>query len=180
MKIPGHSRSYTKSLSLIDRNFLLFVLNVYQSFLYNEIVSRYLTSVLAKRGMGIAEYPYQEGKFVFYRALDKELLAELSVKEAPMPGYDTSIADPEIEECASAVFASEGITLDSLKVRALYQRNVHGKDRPVVVMPETDEEPVVSDDERYPGKKALRVKFFLPKGCYATMVIKRMTLAEWK
>jgi len=50
-------------------------------------------------------------------------------------------------------------------------------DRRAVVVPEDLAVSAGSADELYPGRQKVALSFFLPRGSYATLLIKRLLLA---
>ncbi len=68
----------------------------------------------------------------------------------------------------------EGITLADLRVRQLPRMEVHGVTRAALALPERLEVLEETGDDLYPGRSKLKFAFFLPRGCYATLVIKRL------
>jgi tRNA pseudouridine13 synthase len=59
-------------------------------------------------------------------------------------------------------------------VKQMRAVSAHGVERAAFVAVEDLVEPLVSDDELYPGKKKMALSFFLPRGSYATILVKRI------
>ena len=95
----------------------------------------------------------------------------------PVPGYDSVVTDGEVRRILSEVLADEGIRLADLRVRQMRRIVVHGVQRPALVMPEDLTASAGADDELYPGRKKMTLGFFLPRGSYATILVKRIGLA---
>jgi tRNA pseudouridine13 synthase len=53
---------------------------------------------------------------------------------------------------------------------------VGGVERAAVAMPEDCEAEGPAEDELYPGRQKLALRFFLPRGSYATVLIKRLLI----
>ena len=87
------------------------------------------------------------------------------------------VADDEVREVLDAVLAREGIGLADLRARQLPKISAHGVSRPAWMRPANLEAGEPGDDERYPGKLRLALSFSLPRGCYATLLVKRLGLA---
>ena len=95
-----------------------------------------------------------------------------------VPGSDTVFKDPLVKRIADDILAQEGISLSDLRVRKLYHVRVRGVERESVAIPR---ELVILDegeDELYPGRKKIRMSFFLRRGSYATIIIKRLFLGS--
>lgn len=172
--LAENPRAFRKALSLLDRKFLVFVLNAYQSYLFNEILARRLRTLCAAEGIAVYRVRYNVGTFVFYEALTEPLLARLSALSLPVPGWDTRAEDPEVRGALEETLAAEGIVLEDLRVRQMSGVSAHGVERAALVVPERISAPEMLDDDLYPGKKKMLLEFFLPRGCYATILIKRI------
>jgi tRNA pseudouridine13 synthase len=171
--LAGSRRAYHQALEMIDRKFLLFTLNAYQSFLFNEVLARFLRARAGKEGFALHPLRYAFGTLEFYGSLPHGA-AELAGTLLPIPGYDSALPDESVRAIVDEVLAAEGIGLADLKVRQMRRIAVHGMERPAVVVPQ---ELAVSDgeeDDLYPGRRKLNLEFFLPRGSYATILIKRI------
>jgi tRNA pseudouridine13 synthase len=77
-------------------------------------------------------------------------------------------------ELAVEVLAEEGMEPRELRVKYPRDSFFSKGDRRVVFRPtELVSEP--ADDDLYPGKQKLTMRFTLPRGSYATMLVKRVT-----
>jgi tRNA pseudouridine13 synthase len=94
-----------------------------------------------------------------------------------VPGYDTVADGDDVREVLDAVLAREEIRLADLRARQLPRISAHGVTRPAWMRPADLEAGEPLDDERYPGKRKLALSFTLPRGCYATIVVRRLGLA---
>ena len=172
--LSGHKQAFHKALALIDRRFLVFVLNAYQSFLFNEILSAYLANLQGEHGLIFDQHPYSRGRFLFYKNLPEPLFEQLRGKSLPVPGWDSQIEDPVIAEITAKVLEREEIELRDLKVRQMSRIYVNGVQRPAILLPEGFSVESVENDELYRKKKKMTLKFFLPRGGYATLILKRL------
>jgi tRNA pseudouridine13 synthase len=170
----GHRRAFHKALSLIDRRFLLFVLNAYQSFLFNQILSGYLAALGREHALSFDQHPYRLGRLLFYRELPEALFELLRDRSLPVPGWDSLIEDPRIDQITRMVLESEGIELRDLKVRQMSRLYINGIERRTILLPESFRVEDVREDELYRDRKKLTLRFFLPRGGYATLIVKRL------
>jgi tRNA pseudouridine13 synthase len=176
--LTRHRRAFHKALSLIDRGYLIFVLNAYQSYLFNRILFGFLEDLQKPHGFPADTIPYSQGRFLFYRELAEMLFEQLKSRDLPVPGWDSRIADPRITEITAQVLEDEGLELRDLKVRQLSGIYVNGVERPAILLPEDFQVGDVEQDELYPSKRKMTLRFFLPRGGYATLIIKRLQ-AGW-
>jgi tRNA pseudouridine13 synthase len=86
------------------------------------------------------------------------------------------VTDSEVGGALREVLKAEAIGLSELRVRQMRRVSAHGVQRRAFVTPRDLSEPGVSQDELYPGKKKMEISFFLPRGSYATVLVKRLSL----
>lgn len=172
--LSNHGRAFHKALNLIDRSYLVFVLNAYQSFLFNRILSEYLEELQKEHGFAADTIPYSRGSFRFYRELAEGLFEQLQGTRLPVPGWDSRITDPLISGAAATVLKQEGIDLRDLKVRQLSRIYINGVERPAILLPQDFSAGEVEKDELYDNRNKMTLKFFLPRGGYATLIVKRL------
>ncbi len=170
---PG---AYHQALQMIDRRFLLFVVNAYQSYLFNEILARLLREMGVESGFALHPLRYAFGTYEFYEILPPDLAGKLASAALPVPGHDSIVGDERIRRIMQEVLSAEGIRQSDLRVRQMRRIVVHGVQRAGVVLPE-DLAASEADDDLYPGKRKLTLRFFLPRGSYATILVKRIALA---
>ena len=175
--LAEHRGAYHKALERIDRRFLVFVLNAYQSFLFNSLLSRWLSEIGAQSGMALAPLRSPFGVLQLYHALPAQIAEAVKSAVLPVPGYDTACEDPRIRRLLEEVLQEEEIRLSDLRVRQMSGIRVGGVDRRAVVIPEDLAVSAPSPDELYPGRQKVPLSFFLPRGSYATLLIKRLLLA---
>jgi tRNA pseudouridine13 synthase len=176
-RLCASPRAFRQALLALDRRFLVFVLNAYQSFLFNEVLAGLVRREALARGFETRDLRYNVGAFVFPVELSDEARASLAGRMLPVPGHDTAVADDDVREVLNAVLAGEAIGLGDLRARQLPRISAHGVTRPAWMRPTRLEAGEPADDERYPGRFSLALSFSLPRGCYATILVKRLGLA---
>jgi tRNA pseudouridine13 synthase len=176
-RLAASPRAFRQGLLALDRRFLVFVLNAYQSFLFNELLAGLVAREAGRRGFVTRDLRYNVGAFVFPVDLDDDSRAALVERVLPVPGYDTLVDDPEVREVLDGVLEREGIGLADLRARQLPRVSAHGVERAAWVRPGDLSSGQPVDDERYPGKLRLDLAFTLPRGSYATLLVRRLALA---
>ncbi len=169
--------AFHKALERIDRRFLVLVLNAYQSFLFNGILSRWLVQTAADSACPLTPLRSPFGDLQFYFSLPGGMAEGARRASLPVPGYDTTCADPLISRIMAEVLQEEEISLGDLRVRQMHGIHVGGVMRNAVVTPEDLTASAAEPDELYPGRLKTVLTFFLPRGSYATLLIKRLMLA---
>jgi tRNA pseudouridine13 synthase len=178
---PGGSLAFKKAVNAIDRDLLVLSLQAYQSFLFNRLLAYYLDSLREAKEIGALEtFPFKYGDLLFYRELTPEVYERLKNLSLPVPGRDTTAADPLVRRALDRALAEENIGLENLKVKKLHGKAVRGTERKAAVAPERFAFDEPARDELYPGRLKLTLHFFLPRGSYATMLVKRISLGTGK
>ena len=84
--LAEHRGAYHQALERIDRRFLVFVLNAYQSFLFNEVLARWLRDLSAERGFSLRPLRSAYGSCELYDTLPPGAAAELRQDRSSRPG----------------------------------------------------------------------------------------------
>ena len=160
-------RTFKRALGMVVKEYLFFLGNAYQSFLWNEILKR----VLKALSISVFEVPYLMGSFYFYKEVKEESWEVLKSLKLPLPSpklqFREKIKGLELAKIYEEVCQEEGIS--GIKAFRTFVKGLVFKTypRPAVVFPRDLEWEKV-------GESAVKLKFFLEKGSYATLVIKRL------
>ena len=90
-----------------------------------------------------------------------------------MPASNIRMPDTFTETLYSEVLKENDIKSPMFNIRKIRQAFFKGIERKAVVIPE-ELSVDYSEDEIYQGKKKLVLDFFLPRGCFGTIFIKRI------
>ncbi|WP_456418584.1 tRNA pseudouridine(13) synthase TruD [Methanocaldococcus infernus] len=159
------SNDFKKALTYIDDRLKKLFLAAYQSYLWNECVKEILKNKVDEP----LYYNYECGTLLFF----KELKEELEFKDFPTIALD-SYYNEEERKIIDRVLKREGIRLEDLDRAKIFGKFVYTK-RDILMEPK-DFRYSVKEDEIYRGKRKVELEYFLKKGSYATMVIKRLFL----
>jgi tRNA pseudouridine13 synthase len=184
-KLPkGHARSIVSYLAAHPTDFKGAVarlrpelqglyLSAYQSYLWNRLLAAWLTTTfgsanLTQVELKLGRVPAPVRVPEEHRATWVSLTLPLpSARLKPEPG---ALWLPVLEE----VLKDDGLTLGELKIKGLQKPFFSKGDRTACVRPEnlsSETEP----DELNTGRMKLTLRFDLPRGSYATMLVKRVT-----
>ncbi len=148
-------------------------LSVYQSDLWNRFLGRWVrdrfpADAVSAVGLRLGDFP------VPVRIPD-ELREPWDALTLPLPSARLKPPpDADWLPMLTAVLAEDGLTLDKVRVPGLDKPYFSKGDRAASLRPTgLTWEP--GDDDLNRGKRTLRLKFDLPRGCYATMIVKRVT-----
>lgn len=148
-------------------------LSAYQSHLWNRVLARWLER--HGRPDQLLAVPLRLGPVPFPRGLDDATRAALAGLLLPLPSARLHLdaADPLVPLLQS-VLAEDGLELRQLRVKGVRELFFSKGERPAHVTPAHLED-TTTDDERNRGRQKLMLAFDLPRGAYATLLVKRIT-----
>jgi tRNA pseudouridine13 synthase len=166
----------------------LFV-HAYQAYLFNLVLSHRMARniplneaivgdvVCFLTEFGIADSDkverVTEGKV---EAMNRLIKRGRAFVTAPIFGYETACADGVQGEIERKVLRDEAIELTDFYSEKMPEISSKGTRRPVVVPVKMKvSEDGFTDDELNPGRFKTRFQFFLPKGAYATVLLREYT-----
>ena len=148
-------------------------LSAYQSFAWNALLASVIRDLVPPTQL--APVRLKGGDLVFYRSLDEKARAALFALELALP---SSRAEYDATMKARAERAL-GAPLESMKIRHP-RENFFSKGVRAATLEAKNVAKESAEDELYGGKRKLILKFDLPRGAYATMIVKRVTVAAGK
>ncbi|MDN5310820.1 MAG: tRNA pseudouridine13 synthase [Methanolobus sp.] len=183
---PG---DYAGSFTVLSQNISKMFVHAWQSYMFNRIICRRI-----EEGLPLdAAVP---GDIVCFK--NKEGLPDVSKTQqvteenlegmnnlvkrrrafvtAPLIGYDTPLASGVPGKIERDIFEEAGIPAESFRVEGLPELASAGLRREILLHCEPSFE--VSEDELNPGKSKAVLDFMLPKGSYATTVLREYMKVE--
>lgn len=133
---------YVGDLRQIPKKILMIYIHSYQSYLYNLIVDKYLQCKYKKNA------------------------------KIPLIGFGTEVKDKELKKIIENIMKKEKIDYRDFIIRQIPELSSEGNERDMFVKIKSLKISNLEKDELNKGKKKVKVKFYLPKGAYATNVIK--------
>lgn len=166
--LRSHSKSFLQPLSQIPREEVSLFYAAFQSFLWNEVLRRLITAHCAAGSAHISKGVC--GDFIFFQPNDIKAAAYFAKTFIPMPGPSAKAAD-DVKAEYRAVLEEYGITSSMFSKACLPQAFFKSFPRPAVVKA-ADLKWTFEDDDLYPGTCKANTGFTLPRGSYATMLLK--------
>lgn len=170
-------KDYLTLLRKIPYEEMSMFFSAYQSFLWNETVRRLIKSLLPNENLlihrGIAGDYIFHYHYISNGKTDESILRYLKSLTIPTASSKTKMPDINTEKIYKQILDEHGIKPSIFNLRKIRQAFFKSVDRAVIVMPESLLYRV-EDDEIYEGKKKIVLEFVLPRGSYATMLIKRI------
>jgi tRNA pseudouridine13 synthase len=145
-------------------------LSAYQSHLWNRILARWLVEHVSQEKL--RQVALRLGPVPFHAGLDPATLAALAELSLPLPSsrWKPEPGDPR-QPLVTGVLAEEGLTLADMQVRGVRELFFSRGERPALCRP-AGLAWEWGDDEQSRGKLRLTLRFDLPRGSYATLIVK--------
>ncbi len=174
--LAHHPDDWAGALQQLPTELRSLYLSAYQSHLWNRMLAGWLTTNLAKRELVYVPCRLQD--LPMPKSLLNETSQELSDLRLPLHSARIKIADDDpVKPYFDRVLDEEEVTQSMFKLRGLRKLFFSKGDRAAWCMPK---ELKVRDDsdDLHRGKQKLTLSFTLPRGSYATLVVKRITRAD--
>ncbi len=171
--LVDHPVDFRGAFARVRRELRSLYFSAYQSYLWNLTLGRLIERVT--RPEQRVPIDFKVATLPIHRGLDTVQSAILSASRLPLPASRTPLpAEGPEREAALEVVAAEGFAWEDLRVKHLKDVFFSKGTRPALFHAENLSHSLENDDLE-PGRKKLRLEFELPKGAYATLVVKRVT-----
>lgn len=152
------------ALRKVHKSSLSLYIHSFQSLLFNESLTEYMRG----SGMDFRALPYRAGEFLFPSG-------KIEDKALPVIGFGTELGDDTVSIIARKVLEKHKLSPRDFIIRQLPELSIEGTMRGAFVRATDFKIGKMEDDELNSGKKKIKIRFFLPKGSYATIVVKALT-----
>jgi len=149
-------------------------LSAFQSFLWNRLLSSSLRETC--RPAQLAAVPLKTGEALFFGPLEDAQRAKLQALVLPLPSARARISEGPMKERVERSLREVGLDLRALRIRHPRENFFSRGERAATFAP-AGLSSAWDADELYPGRRKLELKFDLPRGSYATILVKRITLS---
>lgn len=169
--LVDHPEDFKGAFARLRRDLRTLWFSAFQSHLWNLLLGRILEE--RTRPDQRIEHEFKTARLPIHHDLDPETAAELARLQLPLPSSRNPIPPDPIGAAARAVLEPLELSWEELRVRGLKDVFFSKGSRPALLVPEelTAE---ATEDELYPGRRAINLRFSLPRGAYATMIVKRI------
>jgi tRNA pseudouridine13 synthase len=171
--LDDHPVDFRGAFARLRRDLRSIYFSAYQSHLWNLILGRFIEAIT--RPDQRIPYAFRTAELPIPVGLDPDQANRLTSARLPLPASRTPLGLDEISELSRAVVLEQGIAWEDLRVRHLKDVFLSKGDRAAMFAPSGWTQSDLVDDELYPGRKTLELGFELPRGAYATLIVKRLT-----
>lgn len=169
-RLQENPAGFREALATARREELEMWLSAYQAFLWNEVL-RHLVADAAGEGEAPAEVQGAAGPYRFARPTPA--LRQMVI---PLPGRHMRFPAPEAGLVLEDVLRERRLRPAQLEAELLPGLFLKSSPRAAWVIPRSLQVEEPQPDERYAGCRRVTLRFTLPGGAYATMLIKAAAL----
>lgn len=153
-----------KVLRNINKMILMIYLHAYQSKLFNKLLSKYVEKNFSKT------FEIEQEQKLCFPKKENNKFVDLKI---PLPGFGVEVNDI-IKDCYKKLLKHEKINERDFILRSIPGMSLEGTNRNAFINIKNFEFSNFLNDELNENKKKIIVKFELPKGSYATTVLKSL------
>jgi tRNA pseudouridine13 synthase len=177
--LAKYPNDFDGALGVLSTNLQKLFVHAFQSYLFNRMLSSRL-----ERGFPLAVgfdgdrvwAPDRERVRTVVpkneHEVNQSLTAGTASVQMPVPGYDTELSDGAIGQIERDVLASAGVDLDAFRIESCPRLASKGVMRNVLLPADIRFD--VAPDELSEDRVKVELRFFLPKGGYATTVLREV------
>jgi tRNA pseudouridine13 synthase len=170
--LVDHPSDFRGAFARVRRELRSLYFSAFQSHLWNLLLGCWIERT-TRPDQRVA-IDFKVATLPIHRGLDPDQAAILAALRIPLPASRTPLPEGPASAVALEVLGPLGLSWDDLRVRHLQDVFFSRGTRPALFFAENLEHSVAADElER--GRMKLRLAFELPKGAYATLVVKRLT-----
>jgi tRNA pseudouridine13 synthase len=167
-----HPKNLARALQRIRQEEVAMQYAAFQSHLWNESLRRLIRLKVKNR----LERPGREGGYLFWGDLDNESFSYFNTLEIPTAAAKMVFVDHLSRSLFENLLKEKELSSGLFRTKALRRVYFRSFQRKALVFPGELRLLSSGEDELYPGKKKWAISFFLPRGSYGTMLIKRLSL----
>jgi tRNA pseudouridine13 synthase len=177
--LAKYPNDFDGALGALSMNLQKLFVHSFQSYLFNKMVSSRLERgfSLARGFDGDRVWAPDKGRLRTVvpknmQEVNQSLAAGIASVQMPVPGYDTELSDGVIGQIERDVLVSEDVDLDAFKIESCPRLASKGVMRNILLP--ADIKVSVLPDELIKDRVKVELRFFLPKGGYATTVLREI------
>jgi tRNA pseudouridine13 synthase len=170
--LVDHPTDFRGAFARVRRDLRSLYFSAYQSHIWNLMLARLIDQ--ATRPEQRTWLDFKVARLPIHRGLTPEQSEDLARWLIPLPSSRNKLPEGPVRDLALAVMRDLGLVWEQLRVKHLKDVFFSKGLRPALFFP-ADLEHNLAADDLYPGRRKLSLAFNLPKGAYATLVVKRVS-----
>ena len=170
-----HPIDYKGALVRLRRDMRRLYVSAFQSQLYNELLATWIRRLTKPEQL--LNVKFKTGARPLWQILDDAQVDMFADYKLALPcSRNPFPVDPDAAAAAETVMQNWGLTWQTLRVKKMEDVFLSKGDRAVAIRP-TVGNCTVQPDDINDGRRMARMVFELPRGSYATLIIKRLQAA---
>ncbi len=170
--LVDHPTDFRGAFARVRRELRSLYFSAFQSHLWNLTLAALIERTTRADQRTAVEF--KVATLPIHHGLDADQAATLTAARLPLPASRSELPEGPAGEVALAVARKFGFAWEDLRVKHLKDVFFSKGERPALFHARELTEAAGADD-LYPGRRKLSLAFELPKGAYATLVVKRVT-----
>ncbi len=169
-----HPTNFRGAIARIRVDLRSIYVAAFQSALWNGMLADWLEQVCPEN---LTLRTFRMGNLPFYRDLSSGAAQQLRATRLPLPSARLKLEPGPVRALVEQSLAKRGLTLREIRIK--YPRDSFFSKgwRDAVLIPEHLAH-TTDNDELYRGRQKLELQFELPRGAYATMIVKAIELGH--
>lgn len=167
-----HPTDFRRAFALQRADMRSLYLSAFQSHLWNQLLSAWLQKCVPAEHLHIVDL--KTAPVVFHDQLPVAEAAAFLATELPLPSVRSKHESEPFQDLLTTLLQPHGLALSELRVKYPRDSFFSKGSRAAIVFPSQPTHSVTEDD-RYPKRWKMDLAFDLPRGSYATILIKRLT-----
>jgi tRNA pseudouridine13 synthase len=168
----GKPADFRGALARIQVDLRGLYLSAWQSALWNRLLSRFLE--VACPGQVLPRIKLTCGSVALPVLQDPLTASAWLDQQLPLPSARIDRPEGSVGDLLDQVLAEEHVELRGIRVKYPRDSFFSKGSRRIWIVP-ANPESAEAADELYPGRRKIQLSFELPRGSYATMLVKRVT-----
>jgi len=170
--LADHPTDFRGAFARVRRELRSLYFSAYQSHLWNLLLGALIERTT--RPDQRVPIDFKVATLPLHRGLDAVQSATLRAWQVPLPASRTPLPEGPARDLALGVLEPMGLAWENLRVKHLKDVFFSKGTRPALFHAGNLTHRLAAD-ELYPARRKLELAFELPKGAYATLVVKRVT-----
>ncbi len=167
--LVDHPANFRKAFALLNEGLRGIYLSAFQSAVWNRMAAECLCTTEDDDAAGRLQIGDASLPIMIDSKSESSGIAEL-----PLPSARCKGITPELRNLCDRSLVPYGLNLSEMKLSFPRDRWFSRGDRATRIVP-LDLHVTEADDDRYPNRRKATLIFDLPRGCYATMLVKTLT-----
>jgi tRNA pseudouridine13 synthase len=172
--LVDHPADFKGAFARLRRELRSLYFAAFQSHLWNLILAGWIERNTREEQRSPVEL--KVGVFPFPTGLDEDQRDAIASAPLPLPSSRNRPGGGPVDEITTDVLAAFGLAWNDMRVKHLKDVFFSKGSRDPLLVPEGVRSEIL-DDDLHRNKRAIRLSFDLPKGAYATILVKRITEA---